>query len=222
MNIQDFEKALHSPCLKKWFEDNVDKLIRGKNNGGFASRENAITSEIVNCMNNSNIKTQRKGRRDIIDSNTDDIGEAAHNGTWQASTAGLGHIFGDYYKRLGDNHTEDKKDVDFYGLMYLWDLENVPEKTGFPYENDFRKVPRSFLIQSKLLTETTLNRFPGGIRVHEPFHNLQSSIESTILNYDIYVIKMKLNEQTAIELFKEFKNDDFIKDQQFPEYLLDI
>jgi len=202
MNISDFEKALQSKCLKDWFLKNVDNLIQGK-----PPRENAITKAIVNCTGMGHIVSQRN-QYDIYDTKTKDIGEAAHNGTFQPHTHGIEHIISDYYKRLYSGASSD-----FFGLLYLMDLENLDVNSKLPdkYKNEIKPLPRPCLLQCKILAESLLNKLPGKIRIHEPFHNLKSSTETTILNYDIYLVSFKFNEQSANEIFKQFNSYDFFK-----------
>lgn len=201
MNIEEFENALHSDSVKNWFDNNVDNLIKGKP----FQRENEITKIIVQNMGNPNVFTQNN-YRDILNLNSGDIGEAAHNGTFQNATDGPEHIISDFYKRLG----QDSKG-NFYGLMYLMDIENLSNPTQFPYEKDLRANARPFLFQTKYLLEGLLNRLPGKVQIHEPFHNLKSTIETTILNYDIYVVKFPFNNSMAKAIYDEFNKEDFFK-----------
>jgi len=211
MNIEDFENSLHSQELNDWFTSNVDNLIIGSR---IFPRENRITRAIVDAIGNPNIVTQR-ATKDILDLKTGDIREAANNGTWQSTEFGPEHIISDYYKRLGEKEKED-----FYGLMYLMDIEKLDPKTKFPYEKDIKSIARPFLLQSKFLTEQLLNRLPGKVQIHEPFHKLKSPTESTIVNYDIYVVKMKFNKETALEIYREFNKEDFFKRVGFDFNLL--
>ena len=45
--------------------------------------------------------------------------------------------------------------------------------------------------------------------------------ETTIINYDIYVLEMKLNKETAKKIYNEFKNKPFFKRVGFDYSLLD-
>lgn len=203
MEIQDFELALHSTCMRNWFVNNVNNLIRGKP----FQRENEITKAIVGCLGLLNVVSQNN-YRDILDNINGDVGEAAHNGTFQSASDGIEHIIKDYYKRLNQGAIND-----FYGLIYLMDIENLPPNTIFTkrYINDVKNVSRPFLLQTKYNFELLLNRIPGKVRVHEPFHNLKSPTESTILNYDIYIVKMNFNRTIANTIYTEFNKEEFFK-----------
>lgn len=214
MNVTQFEDALHSHDLSDWFVDNINNLISGT---AAFSRENNITAEIVNCIGDPNIVSHR-GSKDILDTHNGDIGEAAHNGTFQPASFGPEHIISDFCKRLGQGAAGD-----FYGLMYLMDIENIATPTILPdsYASAIRSIPRPLLLQTKYQVENYLLRIPCKIRIHEPFHNLQSPTETTILNYDIYVVKMSFNNNTALALYNEFHNEDFFKRVGFNYQLLD-
>ncbi len=211
MTIKDFEDVLHSDCLNKWFNSNIDNLIGGVKGTTHFVREDEITKAIVNCLGNINIVTQvkpesKRGKLDIHDKINNDIAEAAHNGTFngQSPLDGPNHIVTDFFKRkvLGLKG-------DFYALMYLLDIENIDPSSLFTYGVP---VNRQTALQKKYKVENYLNKLPGKIQVHEPFHNLKSPTETTIVNYDIYVLKMKFDKKTANDIYNNFKNDlDYFK-----------
>ena len=190
MNRLDIEKALKSRKLHDWFDANVDVLIAGKNAGFY--RENAITSEIVDCMANSNIKTQKselgRGVVDIIDTATNDVVEAAHNGTFQDYRSSLNHMAEDYQKRISQGYKSK-----YFALIYLMHIGKLDQNTKLPesYARVIRTKPRAEMVANKALVEKFLKALPNGIVHHEQFHGLKTSNEpATILDYDIYLMEL--------------------------------
>lgn len=218
MTIIDFENSLHSDCIKNWFAYNTDNLIQGQNAMPRFNRENEITARIAHCMNIPAIVTQQQNC-DIIDTRNNDIGEAAHNGTFQPALYGINHIIQDFYKRFGQGYTNN-----YFALMYLMDIENLDVITSLPagYVNLINATTRQNLLQTKYEVERLLNLLPNKILVHEPFHNFQSSTETTILNYDIYVLKMDLNKKVANDIYVTFKGMlTYFKENDFDKSLLE-
>ena len=218
MTINDFANSLHSDCINNWFTCNTDNLIQGQNATPRFNRENEITARIVNCINIPAIVTQQQNC-DIIDTRNNDIGEAAHNGTFQPALYGINHIIQDYFKRRGQGYTNN-----YFALLYLMDIENLDTNTNLPanYVNLIRATTRPNLLQTKYEVERLLNLLPNKILVHEPFHNFQSSTETTILNYDIYVLKMDLTKKVANDIHNVFKDKlDYFNQNDFDKSLLE-
>ncbi len=190
MNRLDIEKALKSQKLHDWFNANVDGLIAGKNAGFY--RENEITSEIVDCIANSNIQTQKselgRGVVDIIDTTTNDVIEAAHNGTFQDYRSSLNHMAEDYQKRISQGYNGK-----YFTLIYLMHIDRLDPNSQIPksYATAIRSKPKAELVATKALVEKFLKALPNGIVHHEQFHGLKTPNELlTILDYDIYLMEL--------------------------------
>jgi len=221
MTIQDFENALHSDCFGRWIMSSFDIFIDPAGFVPAKKREDEITRELVRCIGKPNIISQlgvRNGRADILDNLTNDIGEAAHNGLYNGQTAlfGINHIIKDYFKRLKAGFRND-----YFGLLYLLDVENLCTTSKFSY-NPFN---RQKALAVKVEIENYLMLLPGGIQIQEPFHRIKdpSGKESTILNYDIYVMKFKFSNANSKIIYDNFKDklDYFIK-KEFDMKLLTI
>ena len=189
MNAIEIINALRNPKLHKWFNDNTDGLIVGKN--GKFNRENAITEEIAKYINNTNVNTQKRkygrGIIDIIDTKTNDIVEAAHNGTFQNYKKSLNHISEDFAKRKAQGYSKSH-----FALIYLMDVVQLDKVTNLP-KSYLKKVTsklRAKHIANRVLIENTLKTLPNGIVHHEKIYGLSTKTETTILNYDIYLMEL--------------------------------
>jgi hypothetical protein len=108
MTLNDFENALQNPALQEWFTGNVDNLISG---GRQFPRENRITQQIANLI--PNVEAQ-VNYRDFVDNINGDIGEAAHNGTYQNATFGVEHMI----KRFFQRYEQGDRTI-YFGLLAL-------------------------------------------------------------------------------------------------------
>lgn len=227
MNIMDFQNALHNPQIRIWFSENFDNLIRG---GKSFIREDEITKEIgrIMAITNKSIQIQRKtkkGRLDIIDTNTNDIGEAANNATCQNPLSGVNHIIQDFFKRMAQGHSSEH-----FSLMYFMDIENlnVNSKLTRNLYNSYQRLSRSKVLSKKYELEKYLNLLPKGILIHEPIHNIKSVpgktisvTDTTILNYDIYILNMPNNKNSTRAIYKEFGNRlKYFRENMHPNELL--
>lgn len=210
MTIKDFNSALHNPGVYNWVKRNVDSLILQAKHGGFSKNEDEITDIIVSCMSKPDIQTRQAingGIADILDIKHKDIGEAAHNETGQPANYGPGHMVKDYFKRLDAGFSKD-----FYGLMYLSDIENLDTKHIVP--DSYIASSRKSAMKKRVKVENLLNLFPGGIQIHKQFHGLKSSL-STVVNYDIYIVKFVFNSANSKDIYKKFEDLNYFKKGEF-------
>ena len=186
----DIINALQSAKLHDWFNDNAYGLIAGKNAGFY--RENRITKEIVDCIAMPTVLTQKgeKGRGvvDIIDTNTNDIAESSHNGTFQFFANSLNHLAEDYTKRKAQNYNGR-----YFALIYLMHIDRLDPNSNIPksYAKDIRAKTNAERIATRALVERFLKTLPNGIVHHEQYRKLMTPKEPiTRLEYDVYLMEL--------------------------------
>ena len=223
MTIQDFENALHSDCFEDWMMSNFGLFITPG-----APRAAAIRDQIVVCMGIPTITTHimglpGAGYLDIFDAATNNIGKCAHTGLYNNVGAGgpivaltaINNIVQDYFCKLAAGYNSE-----FFGIVILLDVENLDPASpfnGIPF-------PRRQSLDLKVETENNLMLLLGRIKIHEPFHRIKdlAGKESTILNYDIYVVKFEFSNANSKHIYDNFKDKlNYFQNGDFDETLLE-